>query len=1003
MQVIGEITHAGATPQTIDTVPPVKLLLKAFARAAGVSHLHAEAPAALAEARRQRTLLPIALAEERIRAARQSVGDQRDAEAGATKLEPNAGKSPSDVTSQLQRAADLRLAAARGEQIDPDAVETLNIDASETELRARLVTLATHARALMTRADDVGLDKDDHPSGAWSVHRVCETILQKVNGPASQKPTDKNDRSGGGWHEQLNDAARPAGTGKGMTAAQTQNAQRRAAVKRVSDQLARFSQDLDVNGFFKAAQGQIKDQEMWNLISKIALQIGLTLVTGQVLGAAGAAIRGIALAGQIGAEIRNASLLYRGTMIAAEAVTNTGIQGAMGGKMGVRELAENALATVLTTAAMRPFHSLLGEGAGIERAIRSWGQATKRGARLAAELVVDTGAGIGAAGVAHAVTHGGEMTKHDAEAWVTQGLSIAASKFVQGRMIAMNHRITEAAIHFKSAKLEALNKQVIALRDRATKKSDPHADTTPEEAIAILKERHELLVREHSIYEHDPQMRKALKEADADLAATGADFADLPLQLAHLSPLVDGHVYEGTASDIRKAFSAADATGVPMRREWIAERGTWRVTSGTRAIEIHERGAKQNVHERDAAAHQVPGAGFTGVRPQGEKKPIFKEADVAASTRDATEILNYGEQRDRNAHLVGDNRVLITVGSSQVTVKVVIGEPMPQVAKHNYKQGANQATVMISKEARPQDITRAVAHELAEIQLALEHPDALARPDALKKGSTDERLSAHDEGRRAELKILLYELQNQPGRKAEIQGEIQKLIEHLGFDMATVNGDMRARRIFGDQVIAELDAMGGRERMWFKPEQVRAEPRLLKPGAKQWVLDFEVPLGGDWGSLGHAECLLEHGRPISDPEFYLRKDAVIGGKDIRLSIGDPGNPISVTDFAVKKTREKFKEVFGHDPDTLPGSLAADNKLIFQRAYAAEMIKKTDPATALQRAILETPFGSKRADNGYGKFDIEPKGEVEILVGHPPRLVKVPANIHVVARKSRRSK
>src|SRR5262249_25016068 len=149
----------------------------------------------------------------------------------------------------------------------------------------------------------------------------------------------------------------------------------RDTVKRVSDQLARFSKTLDVNGFFKEAQKKITDQETWNLIKNIALQNGITLVTGQILGAAGAAIRGLALAGEIGAEIRNASLLYHGTMIIAEAAVNTGIQGAMGGKMGVRELAENALVVVLSSAAMKPFHSLLGEGAEVEKAIQTWGRA----------------------------------------------------------------------------------------------------------------------------------------------------------------------------------------------------------------------------------------------------------------------------------------------------------------------------------------------------------------------------------------------------------------------------------------------------------------------------------------------------------------------------------------------------------------------------------------------------------------------------------------------------
>src|ERR1041384_7460438 len=94
------------------------------------------------------------------------------------------------------------------QKLDPDAVEELSIDASETALRARLVTLATQAHAVMRKADEVVLAQGPYPSGAWSVHMVSAEILRKVNGPAGQKPSDKNDHTGGGWHEELGLARR---------------------------------------------------------------------------------------------------------------------------------------------------------------------------------------------------------------------------------------------------------------------------------------------------------------------------------------------------------------------------------------------------------------------------------------------------------------------------------------------------------------------------------------------------------------------------------------------------------------------------------------------------------------------------------------------------------------------------------------------------------------------------------------------------------------------------
>ena len=153
----------------------------------------------------------------------------------------------------------------------------------------------------------------------------------------------------------------------------------------------------------------ITDQKLRNLINSLALQVGVMIVTGEIIGAGAAAIRGIALAGEIGAELRGASLLYKGGEVIATAAANTGVQAALGEHIGVRDFAENALGIVLTSAALKPFQGLLRDSAAVEGEIRTWGQLAKRGGRAAAGVVVETGVGIGAAGVAHAMTHGGEM------------------------------------------------------------------------------------------------------------------------------------------------------------------------------------------------------------------------------------------------------------------------------------------------------------------------------------------------------------------------------------------------------------------------------------------------------------------------------------------------------------------------------------------------------------------------------------------------------------------
>src|SRR5262249_6758126 len=160
------------------------------------------------------------------------------------------------------------LRAVHGQPLDPDAVERLTGDASETELRARLVTLATQAHAVKRKADEVGVPDGRGPNGEGAVQQVADLIWQKVDGPAGGGGGGavEDDRSGGGWHEQLDVAARYSGPRKGMSGDQTVVAQRRAAIKRVSDQLATFAKDLNIGEYLKWSYEQIADQQLRTMI-----------------------------------------------------------------------------------------------------------------------------------------------------------------------------------------------------------------------------------------------------------------------------------------------------------------------------------------------------------------------------------------------------------------------------------------------------------------------------------------------------------------------------------------------------------------------------------------------------------------------------------------------------------------------------------------------------------------------------------------------------------------
>jgi hypothetical protein len=614
-EVLQAVTNSKATPANAAELAPVMQLISSYARAAGVSHLHAEATAALSEARRFRDLLPLILAEERIRGASEQISEQRQAEVGAAASETGAEVTLQSLPDLMTRSANMRLQVARGAKLDPDDVEQLSVDASETDLRAYLLTLATQTRAVMRKADDVGLAKGRYPGGEWSVHMVSELILKNISG----------------WQNDLDKARKWTGPITGLSPKQTDAKRMRDAVGQVSSQLSRFSKELNSDGDFrKWANERIADQELSNLILKMALQLGVMLLTGQVVGAAGAALRGLAMAGEISAQLREVSLLYKGAGILAEAAVNTGVQGALGEKVGVREFAENTLGIVLTNAALKPFQGLLKDSAVVEGEIRTWGQLAKKGGRAAAELVIDTGAGIGAAGIAHAVTHGGEMSAMSAEEWVTQGLSIAAGKFVQQRTMKMHERITIAAHELKSKSFDSLLSRVEALRTRAARKNH-----SPEEALELLKERHKLLVEEQTLYGGRQEAKRAHAAAEADLAATGENFVDAPLQLANLSPVVEGQIYEGTAADIKRAVDAVSASSVKMTPVGDPHDGIWQV--GNRTIEIHEIGSAKSLEKRgtdSGSAEKKPEPGHVGEEhaKAGQKADVETPAARASAT-----------------------------------------------------------------------------------------------------------------------------------------------------------------------------------------------------------------------------------------------------------------------------------------------------------------------------------------------------------------------------------
>jgi Domain of unknown function (DUF4157) len=1017
-EVIASIEKQGINPDAVSRQQPIRDLLIAYARAGGLSHLQAEGPAALVEARRLRGRLALAQAEFQLASARDgmvSIEEAQRVQQLPGEAEPHVDDTIVKLPGLEAKRQALRGKLARGQEVTADEIDDLQVDSAEADLRSRLGALSTSVHDLQKQANDAD-DVKGKRYGIYSVDAACAVILEKINGP-EKPPIDQNDVRGG-WHAQLDAAHKDLTAGPKAASPKQLRARRANAIRQVNQQLDAFRSKADLKGFFEGAQKEVTNAKVAKLLRHVAVQVGLAVLTGEAIGALGLAVRGIALAGEIGAEIRNASLAWEAGAVLAQAAANTAVNGAMGGPMDARTFVENGLAIVLTSAAMKPFQGLLKETAEAEGAIVSWGRTATKGGRLAAELVIDTGAGIGAAGLAHAVTHGGDVGAQDAESWVTMGLSIAASKYVGKRTHAMKERLFTAAQQLGAKtkpQFEALAKHAGEVERIAEELGgrDPKKGNKPpsaEEALGLMRKHHELVVAEHKILskDHPNDARAGANRRDA---IDGAQLVDATLQLAHLSPIVDGQIYEGTPKQIQDAFRAADSTGVSLKREWNAERGVWELQAGNRKLEIHETltaSKKPKPHESRHAAEEVPGSNFKGQNPGAA--PVKLE-QVMTAVDEAALILNfdapktYGPRYQR----VGST-VTFSEGSKYMVVKFRVGEPSTGPAQHNYVDGANEVTVTVSREARPQDLRRALAHELAELNSYVVEPTR-NREGALhetSKVSDQKLLAGHDVGRVAELRVLLHELAYATTRTAEVHTEINKLVEHLGFDPNTFGQDPRARNIFGQELMARAYEYkyAAKKRMPIEvnpAKDVTDNSAQITETTPAWRMDIEFVVDGRKQGVAYATAPLEHGRPTAGPEFYIDNTTVSGGLDQSITLVKGGTPLKLTEFVLNEATARFTKRFGHAPQTLNGHLAQDNKRIFQKAYAGEALrlrnagKQVDPQAVGARVMKETPFFKARErDYDVTLKRLDPDRYEDFLYGDPPELVRVPSDIDIDA-------
>lgn len=853
---------------------PLREIMRFYADATATAHLDKSCNRLILRAANAQTSLT----------ARGLASSLRDMDMSVDMMRSGVGEGDYDRLQVSNTAVNLRGEATamqtslmRGDKVDPDAVEDLQVRAEETSLDAKLVAVEFSLHGLESAADEAGAGL-----AAWfaalfsSKFRNLKDATQAIRGHISDIRYE--------WDKAKRNSDMPDDSGQLHVRANL-----RKAVDAAKKTFAELAKKDDINTFLKEGAKTVKWQEFRTACVKLAALIGISLVGGFVGGMVARGVAGMMMGTGGAAAMEGLSL--GGTLVARGAglVTETAVQSAgqsliFGDHMGTAFL-ENMIMNLGSAGVLKVLGSKVEEAAKLEKAMSGFWQKTGAvGKVVIKETAAITGhalMGIAMGYVAHKIVTGKtQPPPKTLEEWMMQGAGIAVGRYVGKTMEASHARQQRLKLKgFEpSTKLAAQTEKLTELSRRV----EQHPES--KDAMELLEKRHEQLTDELKLLEDiekSPELMKQSGMSKGDLKTTKAaithqlsdvhsqGFGDLPLHLSGMTELIPGVLWCGTPKQIEAAVHTARESGIDIKAKPDPQGGKWHLEIEGRKLEVEQRveGREQPYDRKDIGAHPVPGSKFIGVRAPGEPKPTFTEHEIVPLTQGAIEILNLGEQGDRHVMSMGDNRLLITHGAQQIKARVVIGEPMQQVATHDYKPGRDPVTITISKEANLRDITRATAHEVAEIQKLLVDPNAVHN-DALKKGSTSTDLTAHDEGRLAELNVLLYELDNvsEDRRRTEIKTEIDALLEHIGIDKQKVANDQRAKGILGPERTKRVDQLAN------KRVKVRRSALKIEDGVRrqEWSFSIEVEVAGlkEPPMLAQAHCMLDpQGRPLGGPDF----------------------------------------------------------------------------------------------------------------------------------------
>ena len=571
-------------------MPQIRVLV-AYGAALGVSHLPRSLAPALATAARLHADLPYALTQQSLDSAIGGVAGQQATRAGATKAgmwsTREADKNLQAVPALAARTAELRARAARGLEVAPGDLDQLGVDADALALRARLTQLVLIMDDLDKAAAAEKVGERDSPR--LQIRHAARGLEQLNDSAAKITTRAALERVTGGLralgNQILDQKAVPAGmdpTANDMTTA-----------NEGFSQLISWSQEA------------IANEKLASLIRSIVLEVGLMLLTGQIIGAGMAALRGlnmarrIAIAADLIGEARAARAIFAAGELVFQAGGATLVASALQGKGPTGgQFVENLLANSITAVALRPFEKLLGGGKALEQEVRTWREAALKSGRFLARGAVEVGVGIASGKVATAVVTGQGLSGPGGEEITAQALGFLAGRVVHRRGQEMQVRIESAMQTYGRWHFAELQHRTEAmLRDAA----GLGKSRSVEAAARVLELSNQLLLAERTAYQ---EVAGDTRAVDAELARMGGDQLELPLRLAHLEPVPGTDSYRGTAAEIADALTIAERSGIKVQATQQGD--VWTLRSGNRSLEIHQHAGEPGRARRPSMEHAEP-------------------------------------------------------------------------------------------------------------------------------------------------------------------------------------------------------------------------------------------------------------------------------------------------------------------------------------------------------------------------------------------------------------